>query len=101
MVTYRLLESKPATGNAQRNADDEPDQDQCQHGAKGHGAARALGPDEKVEQEESAEDKSGNQQWGHNDVAFPGFAAKGLVYSCRHVSTNGTEQSRNQEDRSG
>jgi hypothetical protein len=58
-LTYRLPKPYPATCHTQWHADDKPDQDQGEHGAKWHGTTRALGPDKQVEEEEGAKNDSG------------------------------------------
>lgn len=100
-ISYLLAESNPATRHTQRNTDNEPDEEQGQHGAEGNGTTRALSPNKQVQQEEHAENEAGNQQRSHDDVALPSLASKGLVDTRRHVSTNGTKDGRNHENSSG
>lgn len=97
-TAYLLSKSNPAAGNTQRDADDEPNENQSQHGTEWYSTAGTLGPHEQIKQEESAKDKSRDQQGSHDDVAPPGLAAEGLVDTCRHVSTNCTEEGVDQEN---
>lgn len=97
-IAYLLPKSNPAAGNTQRNADDEPNENQSQHSTERDSTAGTLGPHEQIKQEESAKDESRDQQGSHDDVALPGLAAKGLIGTCRHVPSNRTEEGVDQEN---
>lgn len=92
-AAYLLSKPKPAAGNTQRNANDEPNEDQSQHGTERDSTAGTFGPHEQIKQEESAKDESRDQQGSHDNVTLPGLTTKGLVDTGRHVSANRTEES--------
>lgn len=97
-ITHCLPEPNPATNKTQWHADDEPDYNQRKHGTKGHSTTGSLGPDKQIKEEERAEYDSRNQQRGHDNVALPSLATKGLVCSRRNIATDRAKHSRYQED---
>ena len=91
--THSMLEAHPATCEAERDTNDEPDTQNHEHGGEWHCATRSLGPQKEVEEEESGKDNSRNHDGRHGNILLPLVTTEGLIDARGDVATNEPENS--------
>jgi hypothetical protein len=95
-----LFETQPATSNAQRYRDDEPDYDDDKHGGEWNRPGSTTTPDEQVEEEEDGEDEARKRKRRADEAEFPGLAVEELVSPGGHIATDESEKSVEDDDNS-
>mmetsp|Transcript_17587 Transcript_17587/g.51091 ORF Transcript_17587/g.51091 Transcript_17587/m.51091 type:complete len:496 (+) Transcript_17587:327-1814(+) len=92
-----LLVPEVGAYEGERYRDAEPHAEQCEEGAKGHGAGALLPPDEEVKDEADEAHDAREHEGCLERVALPVGAAKHLVETRRHVARGDTHEHIEQE----
>ncbi|KAI3482425.1 hypothetical protein L1887_54983 [Cichorium endivia] len=69
--------------SGKRHIDEEPERDERQQRAEGHGPRRAAEDQEEVEQQHEREDEAGEEHGGEHDVLLPVLATQAGIHLAR------------------